>query len=230
MVRIMKRATRLFTKEEIGAIEAAITEVEKKTAAEVVPVVASVSGRYDRAEDLFGFLLSLLVLGTAWVWCQDIVPAGEAWSGAPALRLNLPIILAILGVTFLIGIAIASHLPFLRLPLIAKREMRQEVERAARESFQRLKIRKTGGGTGLLIYVSLYEHMVHVVGDDAINAKLSQADWQGLCDTILRGFKDGKPATGMRDGILLGGELLATHFPIQPGDANELFDRLHLLD
>lgn len=230
MVTIMKKATKLFTEEEIRTIEASIAEVEKKTSAEVVPVVASVSGRYDRAEDMFGFLLSLLVLGGAWGWLQGLAPTVDAWGASPMLRLNLPVVLVILVVTCFIGMALASHVPVLRLPLIAKREMQEEVESRAREMFQRLKIRKTENATGILIYVSLYEHMVHVVGDDTINAKLSQDDWQALCDTIIHGFKDGKPEEGMRSGILQCGELLAPHFPIQPDDVNELVDTLHLID
>lgn len=230
MVTIMKKATKLFTEEEIRSIEAAIGEVEKKTSAEVVPVVASASGRYDRAEDIFGFLLSLVVLGGIWVWFQGVAPSVEAWSVNPVFTLKLPVVLAILIVTFFVGIALASRFPLLRLPLIAKREMQEEVESCARETFQRLKIRRTENATGILIYVSLYEHMVHVVGDDTINAKLSQDDWQALCDTIISGFKSGKPEEGMRSGILLCGELLAQHFPVKPGDKNELVDTLHLID
>ena len=227
---IMKYATKLFAKEEISTIEATISEVEKKTSAEVVPVVASTSGRYDRAEDLFAFLLSLLVLGCTWGWFQGLAPSVEVWSGNQAFRLNLPIVLTILAVTFFVGIALASRFPVLRLPLIAKREMQEEVERRARETFQRLKIRKTSNATGILIYVSLYEHMVHVVGDDTINDKLSQDDWNAICKTIISGFKSGNPEEGMRNGILLCGELLAQHFPVEPGDRNELFDTLHLID
>lgn len=140
---IMKKATKLFTRDEISTIEAAVTEVGKMTSAEVVPVLATASGRYDRAEDLFAFLLSLLIFGCAWGWFQGFVPATEAWSGVPAFRLTLPIVLTILMVTFFIGIALASRFPLLRLLLITKREMREEVERRARETFQRLRIRGT---------------------------------------------------------------------------------------
>lgn len=226
---IMRRATKLFNQEEIAAIEAAIRESETKTSAEVVPVVATVSGRYDRAEDLFGFLLALLALGAAWAGLQELVPSTGHWSSEPSLKLGLPLVLAILVVTFFIGIALASWLPFLRLPLIGRREMQEEVERSARETFQRLRVRRTEGATGVLIYVSLYEHMVHVVGDDAISTKLADEDWQAICDTIVSGFKGGKPAEGMRNGIVQCGKLLARHFPIEADDRNELPDTLHLL-
>ncbi|MDA8402736.1 MAG: TPM domain-containing protein [Desulfobacteraceae bacterium] len=226
----MKKATQLFTKDEIRAIEAAVTEVEKMTSAEVVPVVATASGRYDRAEDLFAFLLSLLVLGCAWGGFQGIRSSAMEWSGSLAFRLNLPLVLAILIAVFFTGIALASRFPLLRLPLIAKREMREEVERRARETFQRLRIRGTRNATGILIYVSLHERMVHVVGDDAINAKLSRDDWEALSEIIISGFKDGQPMEGMRNGIRRCGEILARHFPIEPGDRNELADKLHLID
>ncbi|SCY37965.1 putative membrane protein [Desulfoluna spongiiphila] len=226
----MKKATHLFTDDEIRTIESAIGEVEKTTSAEVVPVVASASGRYDRAEDLFGFLFSLLVLGCTWGWLHGMAPAADAWGESPAFGLPLAAVLVVLAVSFFIGMALASHFPILRLPLIARREMQEEVERRARETFQRLKVRKTEHATGILIYVSLYEHMVHVVGDDTINATLSQQDWTVLCDIIISGFKEGRPEKGMTKGILRCGELLARHFPIQPGDTNELVDTLHLID
>ncbi len=227
---IMKNATKLFNKNEINNIQDTISEVEKMTSAEVVPVVVSASGRYDRAEDLFAFLFSLLVLGCIWGWFQGINLSAEGWSGTPAFSINLLMVLTILVVTFFIGIALASHFPLLRLPLITKREMQEEVERRARETFQRLKIRATEKATGILIYVSLYEHMVHVVGDDTITSKLSQNDWEELSDIIISGFKRGNPEEGMRNGILRCGELLAQHFPVEPGDRNELANTLHLID
>ena len=227
---MMKKATKLFTKEEIISIEAAIAEVEKTTSAEVVPVVATTSGKYNRAEDLFAFFLSLLTLGSAWLWFQDVTPPTEAWVMTPGFRLNLPIVLLILVVTYFIGITLASHFPLLRLPLIGKAELKKEVEHRARETFQRLKISDTKDATGILIYVSLYERMVRVIGDDTISAKLSQDDWNTLCETIINGFKNGKQEEGMRKGILSCGELLAKHFPIQPDDKNELPNTLHLID
>ena len=230
MVIMMKQATKLFSKDEISAIEATIIEVEKTTSAEIVPVVASVSGRYDRAEDLFAFLLSLLVLGCSWVWFQGLTSSTEAWTGAPVFKLSLLVVLAILVVSFLIGLALASHFPQLRLPLVSKVEMQEEVERRALKMFQKLKIRGTSNANGVLIYVSLYEHMVHVVGDDSINAKLSQEDWNALCETIISGFKNGKYEQGMSNGILCCGELLSQHFPKNTDNQNELFNTLHLIN
>ena len=57
-----------------------------------------------------------------------------------------------------------------------------EVERRALETFQRHRVRTTAGGTGVLIYVSLYVRLVWVVGDEAVAQKISQADWEAICE------------------------------------------------
>ena len=107
--------------------------------------------------------------------------------------------------------------------------MREEVERRALEAFQRNRVRTTAGGTGVLIYVSLYEHMVRVVGDDA-TAFITQQDWEAVCDLVVQGMKSGRAAEGLAQAIHKAGELLARHCPLQPDDVNELTNELVLID
>ena len=82
----------------------------------------------------------------------------------------------------------------------------------------------------MLIYVSLFEHAVRVFGDNAINEKVDQKTWQEICDLVVDGIRKGEPAGGLSAGILRCGEVLARHFPIDPGDKNELVNTLHLID
>ena len=225
MVKTMQYATHVFTAEEKRVIEAAIAQAEQGTSAEIVPVVATVSGRYDRAEDLFAFILTLAVLACLWPWLGD--GSAEGWSG---VGIGLPGLVIILVLTFIAGAVLASRIPVLRLPFIHKREMQEEVERSALAAFQRCQVGRTAQATGVLIYVSLYERMVHVVGDDTISAVVPQAQWQTLCETILNRFRAGQYAAGMTDGIMQCGALLADRFPMEPGDMNEIANTLHLID
>jgi putative membrane protein len=91
-------------------------------------------------------------------------------------------------------------------------------------------LRKTQEGTGILIYISLHERMVRILGDDSISAKLTQDDWNGVRDTIIEGIRSKRPADGLKEAILKCGELLAQHFPIRPDDANELSNEIHIVD
>ena len=72
--------------------------------------------------------------------------------------------------------------------------MNEEVERGAAEAFHRFRVRTTNEGTGVLIYVSLFEHRVRVIGDDAISRKLGQSDWKEIRDLITNGMRSGRPA------------------------------------
>lgn len=226
----MKQASQLFSEEERKVIEDAVAQAENRTSGEIVPVVATASGRYDRAEDVFGFLLALTALCVAWWGFQDFVPAGGDWAQGVTAELGLPLILVVLIAGYGVGVLLATWFPVLRLPFIPKKEMREEVERAAAETFQKLRIRNTQEATGILIYVSLYERMVRVMGDDAISEKMDPQNWDDICNVVVDGIKQGKPVEGFQQGILQCGDHLSRHFPLQPGDVNELPNQLIILD
>ena len=65
----MLSAARFFSDADRKRINECVGTAELKTSAEIVPVVATSSGRYDRAEDLVGLLLGIvLMILTAILW------------------------------------------------------------------------------------------------------------------------------------------------------------------
>lgn len=227
---VMKTASQLFAATDRAMIEHAIAEAESKTAGEIVPVVATCSGRYDRAEDVVGLIVSVLLVTVAWLFLQRIEIPKEDWAVMHTVTLGLIPILFLIVLGFLGGALLATIFPILRLPFVPKSEMQFEVERAAGEAFQRFKVRGTAGKTGILIYVSLFERMVTVIGDDAIAKKVNPSEWGTIRDIIIQGLRNGDHAGGLSNGIHAAGKLLSKHFPIQPDDINELPNDLHLLD
>ena len=125
---------------------------------------------------------------------------------------------------------LATHFPVLRLPFIARAEMIEEVERSARETFQRVRIRDTDAGTGVLIYVSLYEHVVKVICDDSAAATLPMESLEEVCALMVDGLKRGQPAEGLVLAVKKTGELLAPNLPPSANDTNELANHLVLID
>lgn len=225
MVGIIKAST-LFSTKDRDTIEHAIIDAEKQTSGEIIPVIASVSGRYDRAEDIFGLIFSLICVSIGWCLFHNETSTAS-WS---SFNFDLTSILLTILFSFIIGVLLTHFFPFLRLPFIAKSETAEEVDRAAAAAFQQHRLRNTKDGTGILIYISLYEHQVRVLGDDAISAKLSHADWSQICETIVNGFKQKQYTHGIVDGIKLAGQLLAQHFPIKEEDTNELANELIIID
>ncbi len=226
----MRRANDLFTPAEKEKVNLAVASAEKLTAGEIVPVVATASGRYDRAEDLGGFLLALATLTAAWAYGQRIEPVAGDWAQGQRLTFTLPWILLILVAGFILGSILTARISWLRRLLTLESEIRAEVERAAWHAFGNLRVRRTAAGTGILIYVSLFEHMVCVLGDDAIASRLQQKDWDEVRDIILKGMRDGHTAEAMCLAIARCGEFLASHFPYRTGDVNELSDELRIVD
>jgi len=226
----MTLASKFFTQDERKAITSAVAEAERRTSGEIIPVIATVSGRYDRAEDLFGVVVALLLLALSWIFFQDIRPFETNWSSGLALGLGLISVLVIAAWGFIVGTIVATYLPILRRPFLTKQEMRQEVERNSAAAFQRFRVHRTRANTGVLIYVSLYERMVQVLGDDAINKRLNQSDWDAVRDLVIKGFRAHRPAEGLSRAILKCGEILSQYFPVPPSDVNQASNELRILD
>jgi len=220
------KASTLFSQEDRDAIKKTIVSAEKNTSGEIIPVIASSSGRYDRAEDIVGLLFSLVCVAIAWTLFNNNTPVDD-WG---SFNFGLTVILLTIFLSFIIGVLLTHLFPILRLPFITKNELEEEVDRAAAAAFQHNRLRNTEDSTGILIYISLYEHQVRVIGDDGISAKLAHADWQHICDAIITGFKEKQYKNGIIEGINLSGKLLAEHFPIKPDDKDELENELVIID
>ena len=67
----MKKASQHFTEEEKKKISQAVKDAESKTAAEIIPVAATSSGRYDRAEDIIGLVIGIIVMVNVLVFAPQ---------------------------------------------------------------------------------------------------------------------------------------------------------------
>ena len=85
---------------------------------------------------------------------------------------------------------------------------------------------RTGGRTGILIYLSMREHRAEIVADDPIAEKVSADVWGEAMVDMLHHIRDGKIAEGMAVGVKDVGVVLSEHFPRADDDENELPDRL----
>ena len=225
-----KQPSELFSETDRKTIAQAIEKAEQNTSGEIVPVVAAASGRYDRAEDVFGLCLALVALTTAWLFFQDVRVVDGAWTAGPRLTLGLLHLWVIIIAGFALGLAAATRFPALKLPFVPKKEIDQEVERAAAHAFRQFRLGRTQDGTGILIYVSLLEHRVRVEGGGAIADSTSRQDWEEVCALAVDGLKAGRPTEGLTRAIEAAGRLLARHFPVRPEDRNELKNELCLID
>lgn len=95
------------------------------------------------------------------------------------------------------------------------------VERAKRV-FADLNMYKTKDRNAVLIYIALLDHKLVVWGDEGIHSKVGQQFWDEEVRTVIQAFKEKKFAQGLVNLIQAIGEKLATLFPFEKNDVDEL--------
>jgi len=225
----MRQASTRFSDEQRRQIRQAVAQAESRTSAEIVPAVATASGRYDRPEDIVGLWLAMIALAVAW-WLLPAAPTESGtWGGTPEWgRLLAMVAAAVAG--FAAGTAVAGRVGWLRRLFTPRRQMRDEVAARARAVFFDRRVYRTVAGTGLVVYVSLYERGAAVLADQSVLDKLGQAAIDELCAALTSRLREVHPADAICEVIGLAGEKLATVLPRAEGDINELPDALVILD
>lgn len=207
-------AQRFLTTEEQQQVTQTVREVERQTSGEIVPMVVSASHSYPEAQLTGAALLSLpLALLAAFA-------AGNLlwWRGEVLWLFLLFFLLCFAGARLLM-----RH-PALLRPFIHNARAAEEVRRAALAHFYSEGLQHTRDATGVLIYISVLEHRVWILGDRGINERLAPQTWQDCVDRLVQGIKDKRQGAALCAAIAEVGSLLREHFPIKADDRNELSD------
>ena len=199
-------------------VVAAIKDAETGTSGEIMVVVA-------RQSDDYVHVPIHVAAGVALA-----IPFILPWAARffPWATVSLWWVFGIQLLAFIIVALVLSHNWF-RYMVTPRRLMRKYAHRNAATQFLTFHTHATGGRTGILIFVSLLERYIEVVGDTSIAAKVSKADWQKIIDAMLPLLKDQRLADALVLGIEQAGHTLAKHFPPDTPNPNELPDHFIVL-
>ncbi len=227
----MQRASQLFNEEQRKLVEQAVEEAEGQTCCEIVPAVATASGRYDRAEDIIGLWLVMVTVLSLWL----LLPPGQkdnagSWGAGLPLFLELLILMAAIAAAFIAGATAGGHIGWLRRLFTPRLQMQEEVAARAREVFFDNRVHHTAGSSGLLFYISLFERTAMVLSDEIILDKLGQPFLDQLCQQLTDGLGKGHPSEALGAVIKEAGRELSGPLPRAEDDLNELQDTLVLID
>ncbi len=225
----MKKAADFFSDDDRARINRAVADAESQTSAEIVPVVAESSGRYDRPEDIVGLWLGVVCLAIVW-WLlpQPTAESGD-WSGISASAHLVSLIAAVV-VGFCVGAFAGSQVPWLRRLFTPAAQMRDEVRSRAHAVFFDNRVHRTAGATGLLIYVSLFERMAAIIADTSVLEKLGQNTLDELCARLTQSLQRSPPTDALCEILAAAGQRLAPQLPRDSQDRNELPDALVIID
>ena len=201
------KAENFFTQTERDSITKAISEVESKTDGEVAVMIVDQSDTYPEGQiiagGIMGIVLALILTELLW--------GNSLWIFA----LNAVFLSILCG-------WIVNYLPDVKRFFTPDSRFEIQVQDNALISFYEKGLYKTRNETGVLFFISLFEHKVWILADKGIYNKIQQETLQEYASDIALAIKTGKAAEILCREIKNVGEILAKHFPVKPDDTNEL--------
>jgi putative membrane protein len=209
-----------FKPEDLERIKKAVKEAESKISGEIVPVFVEKSSNYTIAN------YRAALIGAAAVFFLIVIFDRYV----PTLAVYDPVLIfALVMLGGFIG-AVKSHYinPVKRL-MLSQSYMDQATRKRAENAFLEEEVFNTRQRTGIMIFISFFEHEVIVMADKGISKEVEQKEWDSMVRKIIDNVKQGKLIDGIEAAILRCGEvLLEKGFVISPDDVNELKDDLRI--
>jgi len=205
------KANTFFTAGEKERIRESVRAVEKVTSGEIATMVVDQSDGYLEAEVLGGMLASGLAALIISVALQHVT----IWT-------FVPIVCAL----YFPARFLCIRFPRLKIPFVNKKRMMHAVQERAVRAFYEKGLYRTRDENGILIFISILERKVWILGDRGVNLRIPHETWQAHADEISVGIREGRPCDALCAVIESCCRVLVEHFPRKEDDTNELPDEL----
>lgn len=208
-MRYPLKADQFFSDIEKERLKTTVCDVESRTIGEVVVMVVDQSDLYADAEiigsilvgSFLALILSILFFYSSVLWF-------------------LPLSLLFILPSYFLFKKIAR----LKTPFLRARRKEYAVKQRAVRAFYEHGLYKTKENTGVLFFLSLIERKVWVLADKGIYQKIGQETLDQFAKTVSKGIRGGHACDALCEAIRGIGQLLSKHFPMKPGDTDELPD------
>lgn len=204
---------------DVERIRDAVSQAENRTSGEIVPVVVPRSDEYEVAVWRGAAAATLACLAAVLLVLRFYEGWGLGWLFAP-----WGVVLSTLAAGTVGALVSRFVYPVQRL-LAGRDRLDETVHRRAMQAFVEEEVFDTRDRTGILLFVSLREHRIEVLGDTGINQAVEPDDWAEVVARIRRGIENDNLTRGLVEAIEMCGRLLERKgVEIQPDDENELSD------
>ena len=212
-----------FSGDELRRVEDAVKQAENGISGEIVPVFVSRSDTYEQGNLRAGFLV-LSFSAVVWILLYEFFSGwGARWYFTPEALISIMVF------AFCAGFFLARFVAAFRLLFILEKEKAESVDKAANIAFLKEEVFNTHKRTGILIFISMLEHRVEVLGDTGISEKVTPEEWYHVVEIIVNGLKSNRKVEGICEGIQESRALLLKNgFVAAGGDTNELPNNLRV--
>jgi putative membrane protein len=209
---------------ELERIKEAVVAAERRTSGEIVVTVVDRSGHYDVAIWRAACGAALLAIAGSLLIHQFYQGWGLAWlyTGWGTALLAL-----IAGAA---GALLTTAVPALRRTFAGSALLDRTVHQRAMQAFVEDEVFTTKERTGILLFISLLEHRIEVLGDSGINRLVTADDWVDVIAKIREGIRGGRLADGILEAVEMCGHLLEkSGVAVQADDTDELPNKVRVL-
>ncbi len=207
-----------FEDKELERIKAAVKKAEETISGEIVPVFVERSGFYTIANYRGGVLFGGIAF-LAIIIFDRYIPSLSVFD--PMLMFFIVVLAGLSG-----GMLTHAFPPLKRL-MLSREHLDQATHKRAETAFLEEEVFNTRQRTGILIFVSFFEHEVIVLADRGISKVVDQKEWDTMVQGIIEKIRMGQITDGIEAAILRCGEILHEKgFLKEADDINELGDDL----
>ena len=200
-----------LSREQEAAVLDAVSRAESNTSGEIVPMLVAQSDDYREAAAQAAALIAAALALAVGLALHD----SSVWHFLPtAFVLYFP------------TLAVVRRLPRLKLAFTPSGRVRELVRLRAIRAFHEKGLHRTRDENGILIFISLLEHKVWILGDRGINAVIPPERWIALASALSSGIRRGELVEALIGVIAEIGDVLQERFPRRHDDTNELPDLL----
>jgi putative membrane protein len=209
-----------FSEQDLARIKEAVQKAESKISGEIVPFIVEKSDAYTIASY------------RAAVLCAAIFFLGIIFIDRyiPDLAVYDPVfIFLIVLAAGILAAWLTTKLNVLQRMFISQEHFDIVTKQKAEAAFLQEEVFNTKQRTGILIFISFFEHEVIVMADKGISKVVEQKEWDGMVKTLIDKIKTGDTVGGLETCIARCGQiLLEKEFTITADDTNELKDDLRI--
>ncbi len=209
-----------FSENDLNRIKAAVREAESKISGEIVPVIVGKSGHYTIANYKASLFASTLVFMLI-IFFDRYVPELAVYD-----PLMIFLIVLVAGAA---GAAAATYSGWIRRMLLTQQHLDNATRQRAENAFLEEEVFNTRHRTGIMIFISFFEHEVIVMADTGISKVVEQKEWDKIVNILTENIRKDKIVEGLEIALKRCGDiLLEKGFRIEADDKNELRDDLRI--
>lgn len=213
-----------FSEDDLQRIKTAVKEAEQKISGEIVPVIVERSGVYAIAN-----YKATLIAGVFFFILMILLDRYIIDHATHTLYYDPLFIFTVVIVGGALGALLPNLSDAIKRWLVPRSYLDLCSRQSAENAFLEEEIFNTRHRTGIMIFISFFEHEVIVMADRGISKVVEQREWDKIVAELVSHIRSGKIVEGVEAGIKRCGEiLLEKGFQKTADDINELRDDLRI--